>query len=89
MDSGKRELQKVIVASNQPLDEDRLLHILQDKNVAPDHELPDTGIGLEKERLLSSKFIESPIYGTRSACVLLVGNDGVITFVEKLHSGDA
>ena len=35
-----------------------------------DDTLPDTGVGLELERLLSPPFIVSPAYGTRSTTVL-------------------
>ncbi|WP_437879531.1 NRDE family protein [Pseudomonas sp. LRF_L74] len=49
-----------------------LLDLLADERRAPDAELPDTGIGLEWERLLSSPFIRSERYGTRASTVLLV-----------------
>jgi uncharacterized protein with NRDE domain len=37
--------------------------------------LPDTGVGLEWERILSPMFIESPAYGTRSSSVLKMGSN--------------
>jgi uncharacterized protein with NRDE domain len=49
---------------------DALLDVLADRRPADDHELPDTGIGLDLERLLSSPFIVSPHYGTRCSTVL-------------------
>ena len=42
-----------------------------------------TGIGLDWERLLSSAFIASSEYGTRSSTVVLVGRDAAVTFVER------
>jgi len=39
---------------------------------APDAELPDTGIGIERERLLAPPFIDTPDYGTRTSSVLLL-----------------
>jgi uncharacterized protein with NRDE domain len=50
-----------------------LMSALADRSVAPDGELPDTGIGLDRERLLSSSFIAVPDgrYGTRCSTVLL------------------
>ena len=36
----------------------------------PDTELPDTGVGVELERLLSPPFIRSPAYGTRCTTAL-------------------
>jgi len=51
---------------------ERLLLALADRSVAADAELPDTGIGLERERFLSSPFIVDPVYGTRSSSVMAV-----------------
>jgi uncharacterized protein with NRDE domain len=45
--------------------------------------LPDTGVGLERERLLSPIFIDSDEYGTRSTTVLLIDRSGTVTFVER------
>jgi uncharacterized protein with NRDE domain len=55
---------------------DRLLHLLADPTPAADADLPDTGIGLPSERLLSSIFIASPAYGTRASTALIVNADG-------------
>lgn len=59
-----------------------LMRLLADDAAAPDEDLPDTGIGLAMERLLSSPFIRSPAYGTRSSTVLLAGRER-IRFVEQ------
>jgi uncharacterized protein with NRDE domain len=60
-----------------------LFHLLLDHNAAPDELLPNTGIGLEKERMLSAIFISSPGYGTRSSTVILLERIGRVTFIEK------
>lgn len=73
------------LAHSEP-DEDALLAILQDPTPAPDHELPDTGVGLANERFLSSAFIVSPIYGTRASSLILVAEDQTITFIEQNYS---
>jgi uncharacterized protein with NRDE domain len=51
----------------------RLLALLEDDRIAADPELPDTGIGLARERALSPAFIRLPEagYGTRCSTVLL------------------
>ncbi|MEM7054668.1 MAG: NRDE family protein [Pseudomonadota bacterium] len=59
-------------ASSPPSTGD-LFNILNDRQPAPDDELPDTGIGLEMERFLSPPMIVSQRYGTRSASVLQIG----------------
>lgn len=60
-----------------------LFTALADERRAEDHELPDTGIGLERERMLSSPFIRLPGYGTRAASVVLIDRDGRALFVER------
>jgi uncharacterized protein with NRDE domain len=67
--------------------EEELFALLADRRVPPDGKLPATGIGLEWERLLSTIFIESPIYGTRSSTILLIGNNRRVRFVEKVFDG--
>lgn len=57
--------------------------ILADRTQAPDEQLPDTGVGLETERLLSSTFITSERYGTRSSTLLLVDHELQAAFVER------
>ncbi len=49
---------------------DTLRHLLRDKTVASDTQLPHTGIALEWERALSPIFIASPQYGTRACSVV-------------------
>ena len=60
-----------------------LFDILADDARAADEFLPDTGVGLELERVLSPLFIRSPVYGTRCSTALLVGTDGRVTFAER------
>ncbi|ARP81309.1 hypothetical protein CAL12_10965 [Bordetella genomosp. 8] len=54
-------------------DIEALFDALGDRSVAQDAELPDTGIGLERERFLSSAFIVGLTYGTRSSTVMAIG----------------
>ena len=55
----------------------RLLEALADDRPAPDAALPDTGVGLARERLLSPRFVRMPgpdgkaAYGTRCSTVLV------------------
>lgn len=61
--------------------------VLADTTKAPDEEVPDTGVGLEWERLLSSIFIASERYGTRSSTVLMVDRNRQATLVERTFDG--
>lgn len=55
---------------HQPLHNDDLLDLLLDRREAPLHELPDTGVGLDKERSLSPVFVQMPGYGTRASTLV-------------------
>jgi len=44
-------------------------------------------VGLEWERILSPVFITSPVYGTRSSTILLIGKNRRVKFVEKVYDG--
>jgi uncharacterized protein with NRDE domain len=50
--------------------EDAYFEMLSDTATVPDMRLPDTGVPIEWERLLSAVKIESPNYGTRSSTVV-------------------
>ncbi|MGW8392501.1 NRDE family protein [Pseudoduganella sp. HUAS MS19] len=50
--------------------EEAYFEMLSDTTRAPDMRLPETGVPLELERLLSAVKIESPNYGTRSSTVV-------------------
>lgn len=56
---------------------------LADRSAIADAELPDTGVGLELERLLSTPFIRSAQYGTRACTVLTIDHDGRLGFEER------
>lgn len=60
-----------------------LFAALADPHGYPDHELPDTGIGLERERWLSSAFIRGERYGTRASTIVAIGHDGRGVVVER------
>ena len=60
-----------------------LFAALADEQVVPDAQLPDTGIGLERERWLSTAFIRGEAYGTRASTVVAIGHDGHAVIVER------
>jgi uncharacterized protein with NRDE domain len=60
-----------------------LFSALADERVAPDTELPDTGVGLERERRLSPAFIRGEHYGTRAGTIVAIGHDGIGVIVER------
>jgi uncharacterized protein with NRDE domain len=68
----------------------RLLVALADPTPAPDAALPDTGIGLARERQLSPRFIRMPDagYGTRCSTVLVREAGGTTHVVERSVTPD-
>jgi uncharacterized protein with NRDE domain len=62
-----------------------LFEALADRTAAPDAELPDTGVGLQRERELSCAFVAGERYGTRASTVLLVSRNGEVVCVERRY----
>lgn len=60
-----------------------LIPLLKDTTPAPDRDLPDTGVGLETERFLSSPFIVGSDYGTRATTVVSVSRSGEVRVTEQ------
>lgn len=60
-----------------------LFALLADREPAADADLPDTGLGLERERLLSAPFVVSPTYGTRASYLVAIDGEGRGRFVER------
>jgi uncharacterized protein with NRDE domain len=74
------------MSGREKIDIEKIWEILADRSQPPDDELPDTGVGLQWERILSPLFIISPDYGTRSSSIVLMENSGQITFIERTFS---
>jgi len=81
---GKTALHQLLADASEPPAE-RFLDILLDRSIPKDETLPNTGVGMEWERILSPVFIASPDYGTRSSTLLLMDRKGHVTFVERTH----
>jgi uncharacterized protein with NRDE domain len=79
---GKDQLARLISQNILPEPEE-FFAMLGDRTVDSDRELPDTGVGLERERMLSPIFISSPGYGTRSSTILLIDRNDLVTFMER------
>lgn len=78
-------------AHDAPLDAASLAPLfaaLRDDAPAPDALLPDTGVGVELERILSPAFVRGARYGTRCSSVVLVREDGDLLFAEQRYGPD-
>lgn len=65
-----------------------LLDGLQDRRLAADADLPDTGVGLALERRLSPLFIDDPVYGTRCSTVVAFERGGLLRVWERRYGSD-
>ena len=86
--TGRQELTALL---DGEVDHEQLMEILTDHRTAEDHELPSTGVTLDIERLLSSRFIRSPDYGTRACSVVTMGGGHIEfseqNFIDAEHAG--
>lgn len=62
--------------------------LLADRELVPDPDLPETGVSLEWERLLSAIFVRSETYGTRASTVLARRVDGRLVLAERSFGAD-
>lgn len=69
----------------EKIDIEKIWELLADRSLPADKALPDTGVGLQWERILAPLFISSPDYGTRSSSIVLMENSGQITFMERTY----
>lgn len=68
--------------------DEALFDLMQDQLRAEDDQLPDTGVGLAMERMLSSIFIRGEVYGTRATSLLRYFDDGSSTLVERSYNAN-
>lgn len=69
-------------------DDAALFDLLADRSLAADPDLPQTGISLAWERLLSAVFVQSPDYGTRASTVAWRTAAGNVRIHEKSFGPD-
>jgi uncharacterized protein with NRDE domain len=69
-------------------DDAALLGLLADSATAADEDLPDTGVGLDLERILSPIFVTGSQYGTRASTLAYARDDGTCVLVERRFGPD-
>jgi uncharacterized protein with NRDE domain len=85
---GRNAFRRILTEQKDPSPED-FFSLLSDRSTADDNSLPDTGVEIEWERMLSSIFVSSQDYGTRSSTLLLVDLYDRVTFIEKVFDADS
>ena len=74
-----------LVSGSDDISHESIFRILTDTRRPDDKFLPDTGIGLEWERILAPIFITSPVYGTRSSTVVTIDFENNVSFLERSY----
>ncbi len=80
---GKKKFLEII-QKKEGFEEDLFL-LMKNTTPYPDQTLPNTGMGIEVERLLSSLFVRAPGYGTHSTTLLTISKKGEVHFIEKSY----
>lgn len=83
----KTAFTEVLGRTPQP-DLPALFEALADRQTATDEDMPATGLPPDREKLLSSPFIVSPDYGTRSSSVLVLREGGAGQLDERRFAPD-
>jgi uncharacterized protein with NRDE domain len=84
----KNDMRHLLRAAEQ-VNPEAALEILKNDAYPPKMDLPDTGVGPEREKLLSPVFIRSEEYGTRSSSLILVGKTGKVEVFERTYPSPA
>jgi uncharacterized protein with NRDE domain len=72
-----------LLAQPDALSEEAFFTLLQSQVIAPDAQLPQTGVDRQWERMLSPIHITSDTYGTRSSTVLWIDAGGILHCAER------
>ncbi|WP_043931455.1 NRDE family protein [Bacillus sp. EB01] len=83
VERGKKGLESILDKEGAAL-KIALFQLLKNTDPAEDADLPDTGVGLELERMLSPMFIRSKGYGTRCSTILLMEGDR-LSYTERIY----
>lgn len=75
-----------LIESNFSVNE--LFDILNDTELPPIKELPNTGVSLDMEKMLSSIYIDTPTYGTLFKTVMLVDKNREVQFHEEKYDNN-
>ncbi len=85
VETGKAGLKQILEAGREN-NHKALFSLLADTRRPKDDALPETGVGLEWERILSPLFIRSDTYGTRSSTLVLLDRRGRFTIIERSYT---
>ncbi len=79
---GKERFAKLL---KEGMSTEDLFKLLFNEERAPDDQLPNTGLDIERERAVSSMFIKSPGYGTRCSTVVFIDHKNQVEYTERVY----
>jgi uncharacterized protein with NRDE domain len=82
--NGTRRFAELV--SGGDLSNEDCFRLLADETLAADGDLPDTGVGLDRERVLSPIFVRTPVYGTRGSTVVMRNSHLTWNFEERVFA---
>lgn len=80
---GKTIFSEILATTPGQLEPEMFLPLLKDTQMAPDQDLPSTGLDLDLEKKLSSIYIDAGTYGTRAHTVFMIDRMGIVTLYEQ------
>lgn len=83
VEKAKEDLRSAL--KNEHIDTEELFSLLKNKKTYPLDMLPDTGLSDEKEKEVSAAYIKTEDYGTRCSTIILMDQNGEITFMERTY----
>jgi uncharacterized protein with NRDE domain len=84
-ESGRKRFGEILKSDGNGFES--IFDVLTDSTTFPDPLLPDTGLGKERERALSSIFINGKDYGTRCSTLFAINDAGDAHLEERNHAG--
>jgi len=83
VEKAKEDLRNAI--SNDHIDTEELFTLLKSKKTYPLEMLPETGLPDKKEKEVSAAYIKTEDYGTRCSTIILMDQNGEVTFMERTY----
>lgn len=83
IETGKEELAPLLLEDK--IDKEALFNLMTNHDLAGDDQLPQTGLPLEKEKAISSRFINIEGYGTRCTTLIMADKNGKVEFTERQY----
>lgn len=79
----KTKMNRIMNTPNHYINQ--LFQMMMDQTPASDQQLPDASFPIEIKRKVSTNFIDTEDFGTRSTTLILVDHNHMVTFIERTY----